>query len=66
MEYPIAPSETTSGIMKRCAIFFAILIATLLIAVWMEHRHGIVSEHEVVLGNNVPAVGQDVNDPFAK
>ena len=52
--------------MKRCAIFFAILIATLLIAVWAEHRHRIVSEHEVVVGNNMPAVGQDVNDPFTK
>ncbi len=32
--------------MKRCAIFFAILIITLFIAVWVEQRHGEISMDE--------------------
>jgi lipoprotein NlpI len=52
--------------MKRCAIFFALLIATLLIAVWSEHRQSIVSEEDVVLGNHGPALQHEVADPLSK
>lgn len=52
--------------MKRCAIFFALLIATLLIAVWTENRKRIVLEEDVALSNHAPALGQDVADPFTK
>lgn len=35
--------------MKRCAVFFAILIITLFIAVWVEQRHGEISMDDVAL-----------------
>jgi len=48
--------------MKRCVIFFALLILTLLIAVLTDQRTNTLQMDEVTMDNTNSMAGQDVGD----
>lgn|GEM_PF-2324766 len=52
--------------MKRCVILFAILIVTLIIAVWTDHNKTSAPSEEVALEAGHPASQPQVADPLSK
>jgi len=56
----------SASFMKRCAILFAILIVTLILAVWSEHRTDKVSMKGVALEGGQPAIRTEMTDPLSR
>jgi len=52
--------------MKKCVIFFILLLATLLLAVWTERRQGDVSAKEVALGDQGQTLRGVPHDPLSE
>jgi hypothetical protein len=52
--------------MKRCAILFAILVLTLIIAVWVENRRDTISMDDVALEDIKSVQSAETSDPLSE
>lgn len=52
--------------MKRCAILFAILILTLIAAVWVENRRDAISMDDLAVEDIKSAKSAETSDPLSE